>query len=233
MSVTGIIGAMDEEIELVKSKANVKSTVNMAGMNFFVCSLDEKEFILVRSGIGKVNAAVCTQLLIDKFHVDAIINTGVAGAVDPVLDIGDIVISRDLVEHDMDATVFGDIVGQVPRMDVYSFRADDRLIEITEKCGVRVSPNRGVRIGRIISGDQFVSDGTKISRLKEEFKALAVEMEGAAIGHTCYLNKVPFVVLRSISDRANQDAQVDFVRFVHEASKISSEIIIDIIRSIS
>lgn len=222
MISAGIIGAMEEEIELIKQKSMVCETISIAGRDFYRCVYKNVEFAAVVSGIGKVNAAICSQILIDRFQPECMINTGVAGAADDTLEIGDIVISRDLVEYDMDTSAFGDPVGQVPRMDVYSFKADDKLISAAAKCGSQYAGGRKIVVGRIVSGDRFVSDEETIRYIRGNFDACAVEMEGAAIGHDCYLNSVPFVVIRSISDRADKKANADFSKFVHESSNISS-----------
>lgn len=229
MISAGIIGAMEEEIEFIKQKSDVAETIKLAGMNFYRCFFEGVEFIAVVSGIGKVNAAICTQMLIDNFHPRFIINTGVAGAASEILNIGDIVISKDLVEYDMDASAFGDPVGQVPRMDVYGFNADDKLISVAKKSVEKLTAGKNVIIGRIVSGDRFVSDEGDIARIRENFNAFAVEMEGAAIGHTCYINRVPFVVIRTISDRADGKADIDFSKFSHESSIVSSKISLDIV----
>lgn len=232
MISAGIIGAMEEEIKLIKQRSEVVETVRIAGRDFYRCNYKNVEFIAVVSGVGKVNAAICSQILIDKFHPEYMINTGVAGAADGALDIGDIVISRDLVEYDMDTSAFGDPVGQIPRMDVYSFRADDNLISAAVKCGEQFAGGKRIMVGRIVSGDRFVSDEESIGCIRRVFDAYAVEMEGAAIGHDCYLNGVPFVVIRSISDRADKKANIDFSKFAHESSDISSKMALGIICSL-
>lgn len=229
----GIIGAMDEEISLIKDSLEIVDEVNYASMNFYICKYVNFNIVLVKCGIGKVNAAICTQVLIDKFNVDFIINTGVAGAVSRDLDIGDVVVSTDLIEHDFDTSSLGDELGQIPRMDVFSFKADEGLIQLAEGAGKKVLKDKDkIKVGRIVSGDQFISDEETIRWLEKTFNPLAVEMEGASIAHTCYVNKVPFVVIRSISDRADKGASVDFVEFLHIACKTSFDIIMYIVNSI-
>lgn len=229
----GIIGAMDEEISLIKDSLEIVDEVNYASTIFYICKYENFNVVLVKCGIGKVNAAICTQILIDKFNIDYIINTGVAGAVSRELDIGDVVISTDLVEHDFDTSSLGDELGQIPRMDVFSFKADEGLIHLAEAAGKKVMKGKNqIKAGRIVSGDQFISGEDTIKWLEKTFNPLAVEMEGAAIAHTCHVNKVPFVVIRSISDRADKGASVDFTEFLHIACKTSFDIIMYILNSI-
>ena len=229
----GIIGAMDEEISLIKDSLEIVDEVNYASMNFYICKYVNFNVVLVRCGIGKVNAAICTQILIDKFNIDYVINTGAAGAVSRELDIGDVVISTDLVEHDFDTSSLGDELGQIPRMDVFSFKADEGLIHLAEAAEKKVMKGKNqIKAGRIVSGDQFISGEDTIKWLEKTFNPLAAEMEGAAIAHTCHVNKVPFVVIRSISDRADKGASVDFTEFLHIACKTSFDIIMYILNSI-
>jgi adenosylhomocysteine nucleosidase len=218
--VIGLIGAMDEEVAVVKENMEIEEVQHRAGMEFNRGSFRGKDVILVRSGIGKVNAAICTQILIDIYNVDCIINTGIAGGVNVCINPGDIVVSTDLVHHDMDTSYFGEKVGQVPRVDTYSFIADEGLVDIAVN-SARDMNDYKVFKGRIISGDQFISSGEKIKYFREQFDAYAVEMEGAAIAHTCYVNKVPFVVIRSISDRADGNVHIDYWEFKNIAIKNS------------
>lgn len=210
--VIGIIGAMDEEVIELKNVMKVTRVEKKAAMEFFMGTLLDREVVIVRSGIGKVNAAVCTQILIDDFNVDMVINTGIAGGVNSEINPGDVVISTDVLHHDVDTTVFGDEIGQVPRMDTYSFKADEKLVDVALKSASKMN-EINVFSGRIISGDQFVADHSKITFFRDKFNAYAVEMEGAAIGHTCYLNNVPFVIIRSISDKADGTAGMDYETF--------------------
>lgn len=210
--IIGIIGAMDEEVIEIKNNMKVDRIEKKAEMEFYMGSFSNKEVVVVKSGIGKVNAAICTQILIDDFNVNMIINTGVAGAVNAQINPGDVVVSTDVLHHDMDTTVFGDELGQVPRMKVYSFEADKELIKNAMDSAVKMNEFK-VFSGRIISGDQFIADYDKISFFRDKFNAYAVEMEGAAIGHTCHVNNIPFVVIRSISDKADGTAGIDYESF--------------------
>lgn len=232
MNTVGIIGAMEEEVISIKRHMNVENTVAIAGMEFCVGTLKEKNVVVVKCGIGKVNAAICTQILIDKFSANCIINTGVAGGLYPEINIGDIVISSDTVQHDMDTTAFGDPKGVIPRMDNSFFEADDKLIELAKEAAENVKGEHKVYIGRIASGDQFVSSMQVKEDIYSTFTAYCAEMEGAAIAHTCYLNHVPFVVIRAISDKADQSAEVNFDEFVHVAAKNASKMIEAIIERI-
>ncbi len=153
----GIIGAMDEEIEILKDKMEIDKVKERAKMKFYEGKLNDKDVVLVRCGIGKVNAAVCTQILITYFNVDYIINTGVAGAIHDSLNIGDIVISTDVVQHDVDATGFGYELGEIPRLDEYKFKADRRLIDIAKEVAAKELKGHKLYEGRILSGDVFVA----------------------------------------------------------------------------
>ncbi|SHJ94756.1 5'-methylthioadenosine/adenosylhomocysteine nucleosidase [Paramaledivibacter caminithermalis] len=232
MTKIGIIGAMDEEIEILKDFMIMEDTKNIAGMNFYIGKLKNKEIILVRSGIGKVNAAVCTQILVSNFNVSHIINTGVAGAVHEDLEIGDIVISSDVIEHDFDATGFGYKLGEIPRMDTYIFKADEEMINIAYEASKCETIMHSTKVGRILSGDIFVASPDKKELLWNIFKGYCTEMEGASIGHTSYLNNIPFVIIRSISDKADGTAHINFNEFVLQAARNSSNIVMNIIENI-
>jgi adenosylhomocysteine nucleosidase len=210
--VIGIIGAMDEEIELLLPQLNLKKKLIKAQMTFSYGELLGKEVVLVRSGIGKVNAAICTQILIDDFDVTNIINVGIAGGIGEDIYPGDVVIADNLVQHDMDTSVFGDKIGQVPRLDCYEFNCDKDMVNIAKNACAK-SKEIKTYIGRIVSGDQFVANIEKTKWLSGEFNALACEMEGASIAQVSYLNKIPFVVIRSISDNANNGAHMDYKKF--------------------
>ncbi len=227
----GIIGAMGEEIQILLNKSNVIRRIQLADMTFVQCELNGKDCVLVVSGIGKVNAAICAQILISEFGADTIINTGVAGAIDIRLNIGDIVISSDLIEYDVDTSAFGDKKGVIPRMKTSVFKAEPNLIDMSYRASRKFEDLKSYR-GRIISGDKFIADKEEVLRLKREFNGMAVEMEGAAIAHACYLNQVPFVVIRSISDRADGEAKFDYNKFVHLSAERASEIILDILNDL-
>lgn len=220
----GIIGAMDEELELLLKETQIVKKENKANMEFNVGVILGKEVVIVRCGIGKVNAAICTQILIDDFSVSKVINVGIAGGIGKDVLPGDIVIAENLVQHDMDTTAFGDKIGQIPRVDTYDFKCNSTLVSIAKKACESFQVNNYF-IGRIVSGDQFIADIEKITWLNKEFNALACEMEGASIAQVCYLNSIPFVVIRSISDNANNGAHMDYEKFKPIAVKNSTNII--------
>ena len=213
----GIIGAMDEEVARLKEEMKIEEVIEYASMQFCKGELCGKNVVVVRSGIGKVNAAICAQILADKFDVDVLINTGIAGSLDADIDIGDMVISTDLVEHDMDATIFGDPLGQVPRMDTFSFPADETLVEKAVAANQEANPDIHTFTGRIVSGDQFVSSSSVKEKLVEHFQAKCTEMEGAAIAHAAYLNRISCVIIRAISDKADNSATMDYPTFEKKA----------------
>lgn len=224
----GIIGAMDEEVAQIVAEMTVEEVYEKACMRFHKGLLGGKEVVIVRSGIGKVNAAVCTQILCDHFQVDHVINTGIAGSLKAFIDIGDVVLSSDVLHHDMDATGFGYPPGQIPRMDTLSFQADAHLIELAKAACAKVTPEIGVFVGRVVSGDQFISDQAVKNRILENFDGYCTEMEGAAIAQTAYLNQVPFLILRAISDKADNSATMDYPTFEAMAIQHSVEIIKEI-----
>ena len=213
----GIIGAMDEEVEQIVAAMVVEKEESKASMTFKSGKLSGKNVVVVRSGIGKVNAAACTQILIDDFGADCVINTGIAGSLKAEINIADVVISSDVLHHDMDATGFGYELGQIPRMDTLSFKADDRLIELAKNACENAVGNIGVHVGRIVSGDQFISNREVKERIYNNFQGYCTEMEGAAIAQTAYINNVPFVIIRAISDKADDSATMDYPTFEKQA----------------
>ncbi len=230
MVTIGIIGAMEEEIIHIKEKMQIISVKNIVGVDFYLGKMHGKSIVLVRSGIGKVNASLCTQVLVDLYGVDSIINIGVAGGVDRDLSVGDIVISSDACYHDFDCTSFGHKIGVIPRMEESAFKADSSLIKLAQKSGANLVGEEKVVVGRIVSGDQFISKKEDTKRIWDEFKASCVEMEGAAVAQTAWLNQVPFVIIRTISDKADEEANVDFSKFVEVMAEQSSRVIDDMIK---
>ena len=213
----GIIGAMEEEVKALADMMSGVETATVAGMVFKKGFLKGKEAVVVRSGIGKVNAAVCTQILADRYGVDCVINTGVAGSLKNEINIGDIVISSDAIQHDMDATGFGYKMGVIPRMPVSVFEADRKLIDAARAACSEAVPEIGVFEGRVVSGDQFITDKDTKKRLVETFAAYCTEMEGAAIAQAAYLNNIPFLIIRAISDKADDSASMDYGEFERKA----------------
>lgn len=213
----GIIGAMEVEVARLKEAMEQPEVYQKAGMKFYKGTLAGCEAVVVRSGVGKVNAAVCAQILIDDFSADRIVNTGIGGSLQDKIDIGDLVISSDTLEHDMDATGFGYAPGVIPQMDCSTFAADEGMIALARECCGRVNPDIHTFVGRIVSGDAFISDKEKKAWLAETFHGLCTEMEGAAIAHTAYLNRIPFLIIRAISDKADESAHMDYPEFEKQA----------------
>ena len=184
-----------------------------------------KDVVVVRSGIGKVNAGICTQILADVYGVDAVINTGIAGSLNAAIDIGDVVLSTDTLQHDMDATGFGYEPGVIPRMETSVFQADENLRNLAKAACQKVNPDIKVFEGRVVSGDQFISDKAKKQYIEENFKGFCTEMEGAAIAQTAYLNNIPFLIIRAISDKADDSATVDYPTFEAKAIENSVKLV--------
>lgn len=226
----GIIGAMEEEVAGLKEKMTVERTVKRASMEFLQGMLEGKPVVVVRCGIGKVNAAVCAQILADEFHVTAMVNTGIAGSLKNEINIGDMVLSTDALQHDMDATGFGYEYGVIPRMETSVFEADKRLIELAKECCEQVNPDISVFIGRVVSGDQFISDQGKKNWISEHFHGYCTEMEGAAIAQTAYLNQIPFLIIRAISDKADNSARMNYEEFERKAIQHSIRLMTEIAR---
>ena len=222
----GIIGAMDEEVLEIKNALKDVTVETAAGMDFYRGKINEKEVVVVRSGIGKVNAAVCSQILVDKFGAEAIVNTGIAGSLKAEIDIGDIVLSSDSVKHDMDATGLGYPIGQIPRMETFAFPADQKLLKLAEKCCNQVNPDIKTFVGRVVSGDQFISDKEKKQQLIDNFDGFCTEMEGAAIAQVCYLNHIGCLIIRAISDKADDSATVDYPAFEAKAIEHSVKLLL-------
>ena len=229
MKTIGIIGAMEVEVAILKEKMEDVRIIKKASMDFYEGILAGKKVVVVRSGIGKVNAGICAQILADVFSVDAIINTGIAGSLNKNINIGDIVLSTDVVQHVMDATGFGYRKGQIPQMPVFFFNADDNLRRLAAEVCKEVNPDIQVFEGRIASGDQFVCDQDVKNRIVSEFSAYATEMEGAAIGQAAYLNEIPFLVVRAISDKADGSAQMDYSEFEKKAIEHSVKLTLNML----
>lgn len=231
MKTIGIIGAMDEEVSILLELMDIKQTVNKASLEFNRGILEGKDVVLVKCGIGKVNAALCAQILISEFGVDAVVNTGVAGALNEELDVNDIVISTDAVEHDFDAKAYGYPQGTIPRMDTSVFKADDRLIEAAYNSS-KDSIKNNVFKGRIATGDVFIASRELKDSIIKEFGAYCGEMEGGAIAHVCHTNNTPFVVIRAMSDKADDSANVTYEEFVIDAAHNSKEIVLNMLKSL-
>lgn len=214
----GIIGAMDVEVATLKEKMeNVAVTVK-AGMEFYEGQLEGLPAVVVQCGIGKVNAALCTQILCSNFEVTHLVNTGIAGSLLAALDIGDLVISQDAIHHDFDLRFWGRPIGQVPGMDVTAFPADEKMIQQAFVAAEEVNPGH-TRIGRVASGDQFICSKEQKRRIIADTQGICAEMEGASIAHAAYRNGVPFVIIRAISDKADDSAEMDYPTFEAIAAK--------------
>ncbi len=215
----GIIGAMEEEIAALKSKIPDALVEERCGMSFVLGKLNGRDVVVVRSGIGKVNAGACAQLLIDRYSVSCLVNTGIAGSLDNAIEIGDIVLSEDAVQYDVDATNFGYPLGEIPRAGTLSFRADERMLDIAASLNREVNPEINTFRGRVCSGDKFVSDSKTKKWIIDHFQGCCCEMEGAAIAQIASQNEVPFLIIRAISDKADHSALVDYPEFEEKAIK--------------
>ena len=224
--MVGIIGAMNCEVDQVIEKMNIINTSDIAMMKFYMGTLKGVNIVVVCCGIGKVNAAIGTQLLIDRFNVSYIINTGVAGAISEELDIGDVVISNDVTYHDFDPL---QLVRSYPWMPDIFIKADDELIKISQKACESIPIIKKVYVGRIVSGDKFLSDSEEKKVICSRLSAHCIEMEGASVAHVCYVNMVPFIIIRSISDKADDSASISFREFLKTVSEQSNHIICNII----
>ena len=208
----GIIGAMQIEVETLVSRLENLSCRTVAGSNYYEGKLEGLDVVVVQCGVGKVNAAMCAQILCSVYGVTHIVNTGIAGSLCAELDIGDLVISEDAMYHDFDCVHFGYEMGRVPGMDVVAFPADKLMISAAIAAAEGINPGH-CRTGRVASGDLFVAEKSAKNRIIEITGAVCTEMEGAAIAHTAYRNGVPFVILRAISDKADDSAEMDYPTF--------------------
>ena len=225
----GIIGAMEGEVSKLKEQMEDAVITKKASMEFYKGTIKGKEVVVVRSGIGKVNAAVCAQILIDDFHVSAIVNTGIAGSLKNEINIGDIVLSTDAVQHDVNAGSFGYPKGQIPGLDVLAFQADENLIEKAYAICEKVNPDISVFRGRVVTGDQFISQREIKNNIANTFDGMCTEMEGAAIAQVAYLNHIPSLIVRAISDKADDSADMDYEIFEAQAIKHSVNLTLELI----
>lgn len=229
----GIIGAMTIEVAKLKENMTDISVQNKAGMSFFDGKINGIPATIVMCGVGKVNAACCTQILIDLFNITHIINTGIAGSLDAKIDIGDIVIATDAIQHDMNVGYFGYAPGYIPGIDNSTFAADKELSSLAKKTCEEVNKDIKVFEGRVVSGDQFIADKKTKEYLVSTFHPSCTEMEGAAIAHVAYRNAVPFVIIRAISDKADDSASVDYPVFEKEAAMHSANLVLAMTKAFS
>lgn len=216
----GIIGAMDVEVATLKEAMSNKTERTIASAVYCEGLLENLPVVVVQCGIGKVNAALCVQILCDCFGITHVVNTGIAGSLNAELDIGDFVISRNAVYHDFDCHVLNSnyVVGQIPGFPVREFPADEKLMELAFTVADNLCPGHA-RIGTVASGDQFVCQKTHKQQIVADTGALCTEMEGAAIAHGAWRNGVPYVVIRAISDKADDSAEMDYPTFEAIAAK--------------
>lgn len=219
----GIIGAMASEVDGLKAKMSERKIETISGVEFCSGKIGNTDVVIAQAGVGKVNAAVTAQTMILKYYTTALINIGVAGGIDPSLRIGDIVVADKVVEHDMDTTAVGDEPGFITGIDCVYMDCDKSISELMIQCSNEVGLH--TISGTIASGDIFVAEDSVRNKIKNLFNGAAAEMEGAAIGHVCTMNNVPFAVLRAMSDCANDDSKVDFPTFAAKAAENSIEII--------
>ena len=219
----GIIGAMDVEVALLKEKMENVVTEKRAGSTCYEGTLEGLPAVVVQCGVGKVNAALCAQILVSAYGVTHLVNTGIAGSLSAELDIGDLVVSRDAIYHDFDISYWGRAIGEVPGMGVVAFPADETMIACAFAAAESVNPGH-TRIGRVASGDQFICNKDKKEKIILDTEAQCTEMEGAAIAHTAYRNGIPFVILRAISDKADDSAEMDYPTFEAIAARRCAEV---------
>lgn len=228
----GIIGAMDLEVEKLIEAMDVKSKEQFAGRTFYVGKLEGTDVVLARCGVGKVNAALTVQMMVDKFGISHIINTGVAGSLNEKIDIGDIVLATNAVYHDMEAIAFGYERGQVPQMDTFEFPMDKDLIDAAEKACNKVNPDVKVFKGRVVSGDQFIADKATKDNIKKWFDPMCVEMEGTAMAHAAYVNGIKCLIIRAISDKADDSAEMDYPTFERKAAVHCAGMVLEMMKNI-
>lgn len=219
----GIIGAMDIEVEKIKGFLTDVCEEKVSGVTFVSGRFGKKRIVVAKCGVGKVFAALCAEAMILKYSPELIINVGVAGCLEETLKIGDIVIADSVCQHDMDTSPLGDPVGMLSDINIIKIPADKKAYELLAECAKELSLPHSV--GTIASGDQFVSSGDKKNFIIDKFGAKSCEMEGGAIGHVCYVNNVPFAVLRAMSDGADDGAKMDFPTFAKMAAENSTQVI--------
>lgn len=223
--LTGIICAMQLEMDGLRAQMTDTVSETVSGIEFVRGTLCGAPVVTAVCGVGKVFAALCAQTMILRYAPARLINTGVAGSLSPALTIGNIAIARDVVQHDMDTSPLGDPVGLLSGINIVHIPADPALGEALEAsaaaCGLTV------RRGTIATGDQFISSGEQKSRIRDSFDAIACEMEGGAIGHVCFVNGIPFAVLRAISDGGDEEASMDYPTFARMAAENSVRVLTD------
>ena len=215
----GVIGADEVEVALLKEAASAAESVTIAGMDFCEGCIGKTHVVIAQCGIGKVNAGICAQILIGRFGAEKIINTGVAGSLNNDIDIGDLVISTDAVQHDFDISPLGYQFGEIPYLGLVAFPADGELRAMAVEAAKKCAPELGVFEGRVCSGDLFVADSAQKELIRSRFGGMCCEMEGAAVAQVCQLYRVPWVVIRAISDKADETGDVDYPSFMAKAAR--------------
>lgn len=228
----GIIGAMDEEVELLKETLDGRQEHSIAGYTLYTGTMHGVEVVLLKSGIGKVNAAIGTTLMLQTFQPTCVINTGSAGGFAADLNVGDVVISSEVRHHDVDVTVFGYEHGQVPGLPA-GFTPDNYLADVAERC-IATMDNINTVQGLIATGDSFMNCPERVAKTRENFPDMkAVEMEAAAIAQTCHQFDIPFIVIRALSDIAGKESNLSFEQFLVVAAKHSAEMVMAIVQTIA
>jgi len=223
-----IIGAMEEEVTILRDKIENRQEIVIAGCEYSTGTISGVEVVLLKSGIGKVNAALSTAILLEKFKPDYVINTGSAGGFHPELNVGDAVISTEVRHHDVDVTVFNYEYGQVPNLPA-AFKADEKLVRLAEESALEVTDMKIVK-GLIATGDSFMNDPVRVEFVRSKFPDLyAAEMEAAAVAQVCYQFDVPFVILRALSDIAGKESNVSFEQFLEKAAVNSTKLVLNFI----
>jgi adenosylhomocysteine nucleosidase len=226
-----IIGAMEEEVALLRENIEERTQETVAGCEFTFGKMHGTDVILLRSGIGKVNAAMSTTILLEKYKPDFIINTGSAGGFNPALNVGDVVISTEVRHHDVDVTAFGYEYGQVPQLPV-AFLADEKLRSVAESAALEMAEIQ-VEKGLIATGDSFMQDPKRVEFVRTKFENLqAVEMEAAAIAQVAHQFGIPFVIIRSLSDIAGKESEVSFDQFIDKAAHNSATLVMKMVASL-
>ena len=215
----GIIGAMDVEVDAIKADMEIKGSKETASMKFFEGKLKGKEVVSVQCGMGKVNAGICAQILIDIYGVTHIINTGVAGTLSKEVGIGDIVVSKDALQHDFDVSPIGFKKAEIPYTGLNAFPADEKMRKIITDGAKDIIKDVKIKEGMICSGDQFIASREQKEAIISEFGGVCCEMEGAAIAQVCHLNWTPFVIIRAISDKADDSEEMSYIEFEQAAAE--------------
>ncbi|AMA64352.1 MAG: 5'-methylthioadenosine/S-adenosylhomocysteine nucleosidase [Kurthia gibsonii] len=226
-----VIGAMEEEVELLRAAISNPKTTVIANSEYTEGTYEGKDVVLLKSGIGKVNAAMSTTILLHEFKPDVVINTGSAGGYDENLEVGAIVISDEVRHHDVDATIFGYEIGQVPQMPP-AFKSDANLMQAAELAVQKIGEHQAAT-GLITTGDAFMNDPVRVEVVRKQFPTMkAVEMEAAAVAQVCYQFGTPFVVIRALSDIAGKESNISFDEFLPVAAKHSTQVVLETIKSL-